>query len=73
MAQFSVFRNVALNTVAIGLQFSSERLKFTASALARLPDRGSPRHVEPGESSTAKPISVSMHPRGFLTTLQDRP
>ena len=29
LAQFGVFRNVALNAVAIGLQFSPERLKLT--------------------------------------------
>jgi hypothetical protein len=29
LAQFGVFRNVTLNAVAIGLQFSPERLKLT--------------------------------------------
>jgi hypothetical protein len=29
LAQFGVYHNVALNAVAIGLQFSSERLKLT--------------------------------------------
>ena len=28
-AQFGVFRNVVLNAIAIGLQFSAERLKLT--------------------------------------------
>ena len=29
LAQFGVFHNVALNAIAIGLQFSPERLKVT--------------------------------------------
>ncbi len=29
LAQFSILRNVALNAIAIGLQFSAERLKLT--------------------------------------------
>ena len=29
LAQFCVFRNVVLNAIAIGLQFSAERLKLT--------------------------------------------
>jgi len=33
LAQFGVFRNVALNAVAIGLQFSPERLKLTEETI----------------------------------------
>ena len=33
LAQFGVFRNVTLNAVAIGLQFSPERLKLTEETI----------------------------------------
>ena len=41
LAQFSVLRNVALNAIAIGLQFSAERLKLTDEIIST--DRGSCR------------------------------
>ena len=33
LAQFGVFHNVALNAIAIGLQFSPERLKLTEETI----------------------------------------